>query len=141
MTKKSGSIFMNELTLGNFQRISRGLIMSTSTLSLLVGCAGEFNANSSYESRLASHLTETGAVMYGAYWCPHCGTQKDMFKGAATDLPYIECDPDGEDSKAELCLQKNIEGYPTWEIKGQFYPGVQSLSALAELSSFESTQP
>lgn len=79
--------------------------------------------------------------MYGAYWCPHCADQKELFEGAADQVPYVECDPEGENSQAQLCQEKNIQGYPTWEIDGQFYPGVQSLEALAQLSDFKSEQP
>ena len=32
---------------------------------------------------LADHLRESGAVFYGAYWCPHCQAQKQMFGAAA----------------------------------------------------------
>ena len=47
---------------------------------------------------------------------------------------------DGEDAQPELCQQKGIQGYPTWEIEGQLYPGVKSLADLAELSGFSAPQ-
>ena len=37
------------------------------------------NTFSSQEEALAKHLTKTGAVMYGAYWCPYCSQQKKIF--------------------------------------------------------------
>ncbi|PSN13267.1 hypothetical protein C7293_16720 [filamentous cyanobacterium CCT1] len=91
---------------------------------------------SSYEAQLAEHLATTGGVMYGAYWCPHCADQKAMFKESAEQLPYVECAADGDRPQPELCQQKGIEGYPTWEISGQLYPGVRSLDELADLSGF-----
>jgi glutaredoxin len=94
----------------------------------------------SYEAQLAEHLTATGGTMYGAYWCPHCADQKAMFKEAAELLPYVECAADGENAQPELCQQKGIQGYPTWEIEGQLYPGVKSLADLAELSGFSAPQ-
>jgi hypothetical protein len=51
---------------------------------LMVGCGSQPQATgevSSYEAQLAQHLAETGGVMYGAYWCPHCADQKAMFEG------------------------------------------------------------
>lgn len=111
---------------------------------LLVGCGPQptstVESAGSYEAQLAEHLTATGGAMYGAYWCPHCADQKAMFKEAAKLLPYVECAADGEDAQPELCQQKGIQGYPTWEIEGQLYPGVKSLADLAELSGFSAPQ-
>ena len=45
---------------------------------------------------LAKHLKETGAKMYGAFWCSHCLDQKLLFGSEAVkEMPYIECFPDG----------------------------------------------
>lgn len=87
---------------------------------------------------LAEHLTATGAVMYSAYWCPHCHDQKELFgKEASAKLKIIECAPDGRDSQAALCASKNIQGFPTWEIKGQLDSGQKSLAQLAALSGYK----
>jgi uncharacterized membrane protein len=88
---------------------------------------------------LARHLREIGAKEYGAYWCPHCHDQKMLFgKEAAALIDYIECDPRGQNSRAQICQAAgaNIKGFPTWEIKGQFYSGTQSLEKLADLSGY-----
>ena len=83
---------------------------------------------------LAEQLTAAGAVMYSAYWCPHCHEQKELFgKEATAKLKVIECAPDGQNSQAELCKTKNIDGYPTWEINGQIDSGVKPLQKLADL--------
>lgn len=106
---------------------------------LAFGCSpnrSNTDGTSSYEAQLAQHLEATGGVMYGAYWCPHCADQKDMFQESADQLPYVECAADGDNPQPELCQQKGIQGYPTWEISGQLYPGVQSLDELADLSGF-----
>jgi len=58
-----------------------------------------------YQVTLARHLSSTGAVMYGAYWCPHCQEQKEMFAEAASMLPYVECDPKGSGARPDLCAQ------------------------------------
>jgi glutaredoxin len=91
------------------------------------------------EAALARHLRETGAVMYGAYWCPHCQEQKDLFGATAHDLPYVECDPKGVNARPDLCEKAGVKAFPTWVIGGQRREGVQSLSALADASKFQPT--
>ena len=87
---------------------------------------------------LAEHLTASGAKLYTAYWCPHCHDQKELFGRQATEkLTVIECAPDGRNSQRELCEAKKIEGYPSWEIKGQVDSGVKPLAKLAEASGYQ----
>ncbi|MBM5795294.1 MAG: vitamin K epoxide reductase family protein [Cyanobacteria bacterium M_surface_7_m2_037] len=87
---------------------------------------------------LAEQLTASGAVMYSAYWCPHCHEQKELFGREATEkLTVIECAPDGRNSQKELCDAKKIEGYPTWEINGTLDSGVKPLLKLAELIGYK----
>ena len=95
-------------------------------------------ADSRSTSALAKHLKRVGARMFGAYWCPHCTHQKDLFGSSAfSDINYIECDPKGENARPKLCRDAKISGYPTWEIKGKFYPGVQTLEDLAKWSGYQ----
>ncbi|CAD5953611.1 Thiol-disulfide oxidoreductase LTO1 [Planktothrix tepida] len=90
---------------------------------------------------LAQYLTQSGAKMYGAFWCGHCHEQKELFgKQAVEKLPYIECEKGGKNPQPDLCKSKNIQGYPTWEVKGQMYSGVQSLEKLAEVSGYPGTR-
>jgi uncharacterized membrane protein/glutaredoxin len=90
------------------------------------------------EIALAQHLKDTGAVMYAAWWCPHCHDQKQVFGAEAVAiLPYVECDPEGQNPQTALCRSKpEITGFPTWEINGEFYSGAQTLQRLAELSGY-----
>jgi glutaredoxin len=91
---------------------------------------------------LAEHLTESGAVIYTAYWCPHCHEQKELFGREATaKLRVIECAADGRNSQKALCDSKKIEGFPTWEIDGKLDSGVKPLAKLAELSGFKPAGP
>jgi uncharacterized membrane protein len=95
------------------------------------------------EIALARYLTQIGAKEYGAYWCPHCHDQKMLFgREAAKLINYFECDPKGQNSRAEICqaAAANLKGFPTWEIKGEFHAGTKSLEKLAELSGYTGPQ-
>jgi uncharacterized membrane protein/glutaredoxin len=94
------------------------------------------------EIALAQHLKDIDAKMYGAWWCPHCHDQKVAFGAEAMQLvPYVECAEDGQNPQTQLCRSKTeVTGFPTWEIKGQFYPGAQTLERLAELSGYSGPQ-
>lgn len=95
-------------------------------------------ADSSALTDLALHLKKINAKMYGAYWCPHCTQQKEIFgKSAIQSINYIECDPRGENAKPNLCKAAKITGYPTWEINGKQYVGVQSLEELSKSSGYK----
>jgi protein-disulfide isomerase len=87
---------------------------------------------------LASHLKQIGAKFYGAFWCPYCSKQKEMFgEQAFRQINYIECDPRGKNPRPDLCRKASIQGFPTWEINGKQYPGMKSLAELAELSGYK----
>ncbi|MBW4555063.1 MAG: hypothetical protein KME59_03825 [Trichormus sp. ATA11-4-KO1] len=93
------------------------------------------------EIALAQHLQQTHAKLYGAYWCSHCYEQLYLFGQQALSLiNRIECDPQGKNSQPELCKVARIEGYPTWEINGNIYTGLQSLDNLAALSGYQGTR-
>ncbi|NJN73664.1 MAG: vitamin K epoxide reductase family protein [Limnothrix sp. RL_2_0] len=90
------------------------------------------------EISLAEHLTEIGAIKYGAYWCPHCYEQKQLFGPEAfSKINYIECAEGGKDPQPDLCTAANLEGFPTWDINGERYSGTQSLQKLSEASDYQ----
>lgn len=76
--------------------------------------------------------------MYGAFWCPHCARQKELFgKEAWSFIEYIECAPKGYNADPKLC--KNVQGFPTWSLgKKTEISGEVPLSVLAEASKFVS---
>ncbi|MEM9806237.1 MAG: vitamin K epoxide reductase family protein [Cyanobacteria bacterium P01_D01_bin.56] len=93
------------------------------------------------EIELAKHLTTIGAKKYGAWWCPHCHAQQTLFgKEAFPHITYVECDEEGVDPNPNACRTAGVQSYPTWEINGQTYPGVQSLEALATVSGYTGPQ-
>ena len=87
---------------------------------------------------LAVHLTRSGAKMYGAYWCPHCQEQKELFGAAASRLPYVECSSGPQGSpQTEECRVARITTYPTWIINGKRVDEVLTLQQLAQATGFE----
>eukprot|EP00977_Amphora_coffeiformis_P030421 scaffold46909_cov122-Amphora_coffeaeformis.AAC.1 len=83
---------------------------------------------------ISNELATLNAKMYGAYWCSHCFDQKEQLgKEAMQRIPYIECSREGTNSQVSLCKEKQIPGYPTWEINGKLFPGEQALDELFEI--------
>ncbi len=90
------------------------------------------------EIDLAEHLTQQGAIKYGAFWCPHCFEQKQLFGKEAFDkITYIECDPAGKNPQPQACVDAGIQSFPTWEINGKLLPGVKTPEQLAKESGFD----
>ena len=89
------------------------------------------------EIALAQHLKATGAKKYGAYWCPHCYEQKQLFgEEAFSEIDYVECAADGKNPQVEACAKAGIRSFPTWSIDGKLYPGVKTPAELAKLSKY-----
>ena len=86
----------------------------------------------------AKFLSQSKVVMYSAYWCPHCHDQKQLFgKEASEQLTIIECAKDGKNNQYELCKEKDIEGFPSWEINNKIYSGTKELKEIAILSGYQ----
>ena len=86
---------------------------------------------------LAKYLKDNGVVKYSAYWCPNCLNQSELFgKQAYRELNVVECARDGKNSQTQLCINKKIKGFPTWEINGKLILGVLSLQELSKLTGF-----
>ncbi len=81
----------------------------------------------------AACLKDKGATFYGAFWCPHCHDQKNLFGNSARLLPYVECStPDGQ-GELPACNAQNIQEYPTWVFAdGSRQTGVMSLEDLSQ---------
>lgn len=81
----------------------------------------------------AKCLKDKGAVFYGAFWCPHCQNQKTMFGKSAKLLPYVECSTLDGRGQLQVCKDKNIQSYPTWDFSdGSRKTGEIALDILAE---------
>lgn len=89
------------------------IIITITSLILIAGCSTPVE-NPEMDA-FAKCLTENGAKMFGAFWCPHCKTQKAEFGSAWQYVDYVECStPDGN-AQTEYCAQQGITGYPTWQ--------------------------
>ena len=86
---------------------------------------------------LAKCLNDKDVVKYSAYWCPNCLNQSELFgKQAYKELNVVECARDGKNSQTQLCIDKEIKGFPTWEINGKLFLGVLSLNELSKLTGY-----
>ena len=129
-----------------------GLTVAMITLVATLGIYGSVNnpqaapgtpppvttTSSPAEVALVEHLNDMGAKYYGAYWCPHCHEQKQLFgQEAAAKIDYVECAADGVNAQVEQCKAAGIQAFPSWEIKGEIYAGVRSLNEIADLSDYQ----
>jgi phage baseplate assembly protein gpV len=78
-------------------------------------------------------LGTKAAKMYGAYWCPHCDEQKEMFGSSFRYAPYIECGIKGSQKLAQVCVDASIKHFPTWVFAdGARVEGSHSLEFLSQ---------
>jgi thiol-disulfide isomerase/thioredoxin len=89
--------------------------------------------------KLAAKLTAAGVTMYGAFWCPHCSRQKEMFGQKAWGMvQYVECAPQGYNGSPAVCAAANVDGYPTWVFAdGTQVSGERTLEQLAKQVGFK----
>ena len=87
---------------------------------------------------LAMYLQQSGAKMYGAYWCPHCSRQKELFgREAWKYVNYVECSPKGYQAKYAMCIDQKVDGYPTWKFaNGKTRGGEMELVDIARMSGY-----
>ena len=89
----------------------------------------------------ATCLKDKGAVFYGAFWCPHCKNQKTMFGNSARLLPYVECSTPDSRGQLQICIDKGVKDYPTWEFADKpRETGEVPLKTLAEKTGCELPQ-
>ena len=82
---------------------------------------------------LAQCIRQSGALFYGAHWCPYTRKQREYFGEYAEALPYVEC-YDGPRAKGQnqRCSDDGIVSYPTWVFAdGMRESGVRAPEQLA----------
>jgi len=113
-----------------------GLIISL-LLALVVITACSSGPGPKY-NEFAKCVSATDAVMYGAFWCPHCERVKKSFGDGFEFINYVECDPRDELGQPELCIEKKIEKYATFVFAdGSRLIGEPKLSEIAEKTGCE----
>jgi len=105
------------------------ILLAVAFLVVLSACS---SSPGKYDD-FAQCITDNGAVFYGAFWCPHCTNQKEMFGSSMSNVAYVECaTPDGK-GQTQVCQDADIKGYPTWEFSdGSRLSGEVPLQTLAE---------
>ena len=93
-------------------------------------------SGSDKEVMFASCLASHGTRMYGAFWCPHCQEEEKKLKLSRTTLEsmglYVECSTLDGKGQTDICKDRGIKGYPTWEFSdGSRLQGGQSLATIA----------
>ena len=88
---------------------------------------------------LAQCITDSGVNMYSSFRCGVCAKTKSMFGESFEHINEIECHPQGENPQTELCLEKGLEGTPTWilepnDVEEKRHIGFMSIEELAEFS-------
>ena len=81
-------------------------------LMVIAGCSGP----GKYDT-LSKCMTEKDVKFYGAFWCPHCANQKEMFGPSIQYVNYIECSTPDKKGQTEACIAAGIKVYPTWELQ------------------------
>lgn len=106
------------------------------TLGLIISAVFLFSVSSQNQGRLddfAKCLKDKGAVFYGAFWCSHCQNQKRLFEGSDKFLNYVECSTPNGREQLQICKDKDIQSYPTWEfVNGASASGELSLKDLSD---------
>lgn len=99
-------------------RIKKKTVIGLGVLLLILGfgfrLTGSAVAGPGQYDSFAQCLTESGATFYGAYWCPHCNSQKAMFGSSVKYVDYVECSLPNRGGQIEECNDAGITGYPTW---------------------------
>jgi len=84
------------------------------------------NGSSQTSEEVAKCIGEN-SIVYVRVGCSHCVDQEEMFGNNSALLNKIDC-------FYELDRCQDIDGTPTWKIKGKLYVGVQSIKKLQELT-------
>ncbi len=102
---------------------------------VIAGIVWYSNRPGKYDT-FASCIAESKAQFFGAFWCPHCISQKTLFGKSAKNLPYVECSTPNGQGQTKACADAKIQGYPTWQFAdGSRKSGELSLVELASSTS------
>lgn len=107
------------------------------------------SANPTSLGEFAQALTDAGVRFFGAFWCPHCNRQKELFGDDEDLLPFIEVTAGDPAVLGSVILNdvglgndltlnptgRPVTSFPTWEFQDETrVEGFQTLASLSELS-------
>ncbi|HEY1270448.1 MAG TPA: hypothetical protein VGF08_00605 [Terriglobales bacterium] len=101
-----------------------------------VGYAIKHKIDHKYDA-FAKCLAARNVVMYGAYWCPHCEEQKELFGASFEHVRYVECGiPGNNRGETQECKDAGVKLFPTWQFPpvGERHEGNLSLETLGDRS-------
>lgn len=88
----------------------------------------------------AQCLNDKEYKVYGAYWCPVCKKQQELFGKSWKKINYVECSRQDR-SQTKECQDEKIESYPTWEFPDKTkQSGLLSLEELSNKSGCQLPQ-
>jgi thiol-disulfide isomerase/thioredoxin len=94
-------------------RLARPLLAGL--LAIFAGSAPAPAESPSDLEELARCIANSGAIFYGAHWCPYCRKQKEYFGAYASLLPYVECYAGRKsEGDSDECLSAGVDTFPTW---------------------------
>ena len=95
---------------------------------IILGIFAMKNNNETPEEKLAKCIGEN-SMAYIQLGCSACKYQEGLFGDNYKYIQTIDCKID-----IKKCIDAQITGTPTWIIKEQKYPGVQTIEKLKELT-------
>lgn len=113
------------------------IIVAVILITLLFAIKPIITGKSVNEEKLAMNefaqcLTDAGLTMYGTSWCSHCQNQKKLFGKSFKYINFVDCDRNSQE-----CALAGVQGYPTWRVNNQNYPGEQNFITLGGLTNCE----
>jgi len=136
----------NKATLNYSYYDKNGVFIEQITINTGIDCAqhisSTFEESNVYNlDSFTTCLKDKGALLYSAFWCSHCKAQKELFGSSQELLPYVECSTQDATDQTQICKDKKIEGYPTWELADSTrLTGEVPLQTLAERTGCELPQ-
>jgi uncharacterized membrane protein/glutaredoxin len=117
-----------------YEKLNKGIIISSILIFILTLWINSSMKPGAHDD-FAQCVTDSGAKMYGAYWCPHCKQQKATFGKSFKKIDYVECALPNNGVNP-LCKKAGIEGYPTWIFADQEKVGGKlSLEKISEITN------
>ena len=121
----------------NKKQKNRIIVMAIIAVIVVLGGISYFQKNrpGDYDD-FARCIDESGTKFYGAFWCPHCDDQKELFGNSQRLLPYIECSTADGQGQTVDCQRAQITAYPTWQWPdGTKETGNQTFEYISEKTS------